>query len=137
MKSIDNDKESIEIYENSMRNTSYIRAVSLLILACGLFMAPPGQGMDFYQIREAGPPEITDEGILFTYKPEKRTPTYVMVSGSFDNWESLHMMTRTPASTLMAIPDYTFAGAVTRKAIYFISMQRCMALIPSRIFQKS
>jgi len=77
-----------------MRKIFLNTALFLMTLVCALFIAPIVQGMDFYQIREAGPPEITDEGVLFTYGPGKRMPRYVMVSGSFDNWESLHMMTK-------------------------------------------
>lgn len=50
------------------------------------------QGIDLFGIREAGPPLITSEGILFTYKPEKEIPEKVMVGGDFDNWRSLHRM---------------------------------------------
>jgi hypothetical protein len=52
------------------------------------------QGMDFYHIFDAGPPRVTDEGVLFTYKPGRVMPRYVMVSGSFDNWRTTHMMSR-------------------------------------------
>jgi 1,4-alpha-glucan branching enzyme len=97
-----------------MRNTFQYKAVFLLTVFCGLFFAPIVQAVDLHQIREAGPPEITDEGILFTYKPEKRTPKYVMVSGSFDNWESLHMMTKNHVGVYTYlyddVKDYTEAG---------------------------
>ena len=77
-----------------MRNRFLNTALFSLTLVFAIFFTPIVQGMDFYQIREAGPPDITDEGVLFTYEPEKRMPRYVMVSGSFDNWKSLHMMTK-------------------------------------------
>jgi hypothetical protein len=54
--------------------------------------APEIHGIDLYSIREAGPPRVTTEGILFTYKPEKEMPEKVMVGGDFDNWRILHRM---------------------------------------------
>jgi len=63
-------------------------------LACMVLFSLNVQGMDFYQIFDAGPPRVTDEGVLFTYKPGRIMPRYVMVSGSFDNWRTMHMMTR-------------------------------------------
>ena len=97
-----------------MRNRFLNTALYPLILVCFLFFAPFVQGMDFYQIREAGPPKTTDEGVLFTYQPKKRMPRYVMVSGSFDNWESLHMMTKNDAGVFTylydEIQDHTDSG---------------------------
>jgi hypothetical protein len=63
-------------------------------LVCMALFSLHVQGMDFYQIFESGPPQITDEGVLFTYKPGMIMPRYVMVSGDFDNWRTTHMMTR-------------------------------------------
>jgi len=97
-----------------MRNKSISTALFALTLTCALVFSPIVQGMDFYQIREAGPPDITDEGILFTYKPAKRMPKYVMVSGSFDNWESLHMMKKNDVGVYSflydEVKDHTESG---------------------------
>lgn len=57
-----------------------------------LVTAPAIHGIDLYAIREAGPPQVTSDGILFTYKPEKEMPEKVMVGGDFDNWRDLHRM---------------------------------------------
>ena len=97
-----------------MRNTFQYTARIILAILFSLFLAPMVQGMDFFQLREAGPPKVTDEGILFTYKPEKRTPGYVIVSGSFDNWESLHMMHKNEVGVFSylydELEDHTEAG---------------------------
>ena len=78
-----------------------------LTLVCAVLFTPTVQGMDFYQIREAGPPEVADEGVLFTYEPEKRIPRYVMVSGDFDNWKSLHMMNKNDEGVFAYLYDET------------------------------
>jgi 1,4-alpha-glucan branching enzyme len=64
------------------------------VLICVTLFSTHVQGMDFHQIFDAGPPQVTHEGVLFTYKPGAVMPRYVMVSGSFDNWRTAHMMTR-------------------------------------------
>jgi 1,4-alpha-glucan branching enzyme len=77
-----------------MLNKFLKTALFPVALACIMLFSPTVEGMDFYQIFDAGPPEVTSEGILFTYKPVKRMPRYIMVSGEFDNWQTLHMMTK-------------------------------------------
>ena len=64
------------------------------VLTCTILFCLQAEGMDYYQILDAGPPQVTHEGVLFTYKPGRVMPRYVMVSGSFDNWRNAHMMTR-------------------------------------------
>ncbi len=71
------------------------RLLFLLIASvCALLLSASFSELDIFQIFQSGPPEITQEGILFTYKPEKHQPKYVMVSGDFDNWRTPHMMTK-------------------------------------------
>jgi hypothetical protein len=50
--------------------------------------------MDHFDLQQAEPPRVTEEGVLFTYKPERHLPRYVMVSGDFDGWRRPHLMAR-------------------------------------------
>jgi 1,4-alpha-glucan branching enzyme len=69
-------------------------ALLSIISLTALFLGVNLCGMDFYQLFEARPPQILDDGVLFTYEPGKKRPKYVMVSGDFDNWREPHMMMR-------------------------------------------
>jgi 1,4-alpha-glucan branching enzyme len=64
--------------------------------AAVLLAAQPGFSVDLFSITEAEPPRFTDEGLLFTYKPDEWSPEprYVMVSGDFDNWRQPYLMSR-------------------------------------------
>lgn len=43
--------------------------------------------LDPRELKESGPPIITDQGVIFTYHNPEKSPGYVMVSGDFNNWE--------------------------------------------------
>ncbi|MFW6137759.1 MAG: hypothetical protein ACOC7U_01165 [Spirochaetota bacterium] len=47
--------------------------------------------IDPYDVREAGPPRVTDEGVLFSFEPKKE-PVDIRVGGEFNNWEKIHPM---------------------------------------------
>ncbi|MFW6182039.1 MAG: glycogen-binding domain-containing protein, partial [Spirochaetota bacterium] len=68
--------------------------IAVVVLLAGPAAVRPVSSVDLLDIQEAEPPRVTEEGVLFTYKPEKRLPRYVMVSGDFDGWRSPHLMTR-------------------------------------------
>jgi len=65
-----------------------------IIVGVILIFSSPLFAFDPFSIIEAGPPRITEEGILFSFKSEKGTPNYVKVSGDFDNWNDAHLMIR-------------------------------------------
>lgn len=53
----------------------------LLLLPSTLLLA-----ITLHEVSNAGPPIVTEDGILFSFKSEKKVPRYVMVSGDFNNW---------------------------------------------------
>jgi len=50
--------------------------------------------LNLHDVIEGGPPIVTEGGILFRYKEDKRNPGYVMVSGDFNGWESPILMVK-------------------------------------------
>jgi 1,4-alpha-glucan branching enzyme len=65
-----------------------------ITVLCAVLCSLHAQGMDLYNVFDAEPPRVTHEGVLFTFKPGRVMPRYVMVSGSFDNWQTAHMMVK-------------------------------------------
>ena len=68
-----------------------------LLLAGPLLLLTNPQALCAYNLHavtEGGPPIVTEEGVLFRYKDEKRSPRYVMVSGDFNKWESPILMVK-------------------------------------------
>jgi len=79
-----------------MKNFRHIFLSLIAVFSFTLFFCS-GPGLyaeDISYIKQAGPPKITDQGIVFTYQPQEPIPKYVMVSGDFDNWKDVHLMTR-------------------------------------------
>jgi len=58
-----------------------------IIIILGIVPFSPLYSLDPSTIKEAGPPVITEEGVLFTYNGKESSPEQVMVSGDFNNWE--------------------------------------------------
>ncbi len=72
----------------------FIPAAIFFMLSLFVFSGFPVYAEDVSYLKQAGPPKVTDQGIVFTYQPQKQIPKYVIVSGDFDNWQDLHLMTR-------------------------------------------
>lgn len=72
-------------------NSTYFIIISIIFVA---FSFSTVRAEDISYVKQAGPPKITDQGLVFTYKPEKNIPKYVAVSGDFDGWRDVHIMTR-------------------------------------------
>lgn len=96
--------------------------IIVLIFIMGLLVfaiASTTSAIDLHAIRVANPPLVTEEGILFTYRPEKGMPKYAMVSGDFDNWRSAHMMIKNEYGIFAYLHAKTDErGIVLRKGIY-------------------
>ena len=65
-----------------------------VILILFFKLISPLHGIILYEVTQAGPPIVTEEGILFTFKDEIKEPRYVMVSGDFNRWVEPLMMTK-------------------------------------------
>ena len=61
----------------------------LLLLPRSLLLA-----ITLHEVSNAGPPIVTEDGILFSFKSEKKAPRYVMVSGDFNDWDEPLLMTK-------------------------------------------
>jgi len=79
-----------------MKNISRIFIPFAASFSLLLFFFPglPVYAEDVSYVKQAGPPKITEQGIVFTYQTQEQIPKYVMVSGDFDNWQDVHLMTR-------------------------------------------
>jgi 1,4-alpha-glucan branching enzyme len=70
---------------------------AFLALIIGALVCIPAfsttSSFDYFRLKEASAPVLLDEGVLFTFKPD-RTVKSVMVSGEFDNWRKPHPMFR-------------------------------------------
>lgn len=85
-----------------------LRALLAASVLLGSFLAAgPVSGTELFDLRQAGPPLLIEDGVLFTYKPDKGLPRYVMVSGDFDNWRRPHMMARNEHDVFMFLYSST------------------------------
>jgi len=73
--------------QNHMHRKTTVLIIGLIILGNILLIPSLLCALDPFIIKEAGPPVITQEGVLFTYQGGKDGPEKVMVSGDFNNWE--------------------------------------------------
>lgn len=81
-------KEKFYIRKRNFR--TFILLPAVLFIFFGIpFIA---LAIDPYDVIESGPPLITEDGILFSYKQKGESPRYVMVSGDFNRWENPILM---------------------------------------------
>jgi 1,4-alpha-glucan branching enzyme len=98
-------------------NNRYSRPIIVVvtvILAC-LQIPSLSFAFDPYNIREAQPPLVTDEGVLFSYKAPSEAPRYVMVSGDFNNWEHPLLMTKNRYDVFLYFLNETKEKAIVLK----------------------
>jgi len=68
--------------------------------------------INLLNIKEAVPPQISDEGVLFTFKGDEISPKYVIVSGDFNNWEENILMTKNRYNIFFYLFNKTKKGGV-------------------------
>ncbi len=72
----------------------FIPLIAVLAVILFFCSGSPLYAEDASYLKHAGPPKITEQGIVFTYQPQEPIPKYVMVSGDFDKWQDVHLMIR-------------------------------------------
>ncbi len=90
-----------------------------LVLFVFFAFTPISFAISPYDVKEARPPVITDEGILFTFKSEEKLPKYVKVIGDFNNWEESYYLIKNRYDVFVFLFDRTKErGIVLEEGIY-------------------
>jgi 1,4-alpha-glucan branching enzyme len=84
-----------------MKRALLALTVSLLVFIPALTST---SSFDYLGLREAAAPVVLEEGVLFTFHPD-RPVRYVMVSGDFDNWRKPHPMFRNENGVFFYLHD--------------------------------
>ena len=71
--------------------------------------------LNLHAVSEAGPPVVTEEGILFRFKDEDLPPIYVMVSGDFNDWEEPLLMIKNMHDVFVYIYNTKVERAIVLK----------------------